>query len=137
METPDIVEILQLMALYGHAVDAPDQAMFPLVFAADATFDARSTGWGIIEGREAIAAWFARGKPPHPPSHNLTNVYVYEADGETRVRSKWLVIDRRNGGMVSGDYDDVLVRTMEGWRIKHRSFLIRHPLNYEGRGPGK
>lgn len=137
METHDIVEIQQLMALYGHAVDAPDQAMFPLVFTKDAVFDAESTGWGIVEGREAIAAWFARGKPPHPASHHLTNVHVYEADGETRVRSKWLVIDRRNGGVVSGDYDDVIARTAEGWRIKRRSFMIRYPTSYEGQGPDK
>lgn len=135
MEARDIVEIQQLLALYGHAVDASDQSMFPFVFAQDAVFDARSTGWGLFEGREAIADWFALGKPPHPPSHHLTNVHVYELEGEIRVRSKWLVIDRRNNGVVSGDYDDVVVRTAEGWRIKHRSFLIRHPTIYEGQAP--
>jgi hypothetical protein len=76
LETRDIIEIQQLMALYGHAVDAPDQAMFPQSFTEDAAFDAGPTGWGLIEGRAAIAAWFALGKPPHPPSHNTSNVHV-------------------------------------------------------------
>ncbi|MGB8365738.1 MAG: nuclear transport factor 2 family protein [Rhizomicrobium sp.] len=137
MEISDILEIQQLMALYGHAVDAQDQSLFPQVFTEDAVFDARSTGWGLIEGREAIAAWFALGKPPHPPSHHLTNAHVYEADGETRVRSKWLIIDRRTGGVVSGDYHDVVARTDEGWRIKRRSFIIRYPGSYEGQAPSK
>jgi hypothetical protein len=135
MEMRDILEIQQLMALYGHAVDASDQSMFPSVFTEDAVFDARATGWGLFEGREAIAAWFGLGKPPHPPSHHMTNAHVYEAGGETRVRSKWLIIDRRSGGVVSGDYDDIVVRTAQGWRIKCRSFLIRHPVNYEGQKP--
>ena len=136
MDTHDIVEIQQLMALYGHAVDAPDQAMFPLVFTEDAVYDARNTGWGLLEGRKAIADWFALGKPPHPPSHQTTNIHVYEADGETRVRSKWMIVDRRNGSMVCGDYDDVVVRTTEGWRIKRRSFKIRYPENYQAQTPG-
>lgn len=131
MDTRDIIEIQQLMALYGHVVDAPDQSMFSHVFTEDAVFDASSTGWGLIEGREAIAAWFALGKPPHPPSHHVTNVHIREEDGETRVRSKWLVIDRRTENMVSGDYDDIVVRTDDGWRIKHRSFMIRHPIDYK------
>lgn len=127
MTNDDITEIQQLIALYAHAVDAPDQAMFPQVFTEDAVFDARPTGWGLIEGREAIAAWFARGKPPHPPSHNTMNVHIYEEGGETKVRSKWLSIDRRDGSMVSGDYHDVVVRTPEGWRIRSRGFIIRYP----------
>jgi hypothetical protein len=51
------------------------------------------------------------------------------------VRSKWLIVDRRNGGVVSGDYEDVVVRTAEGWRIKRRSFSIRYPTDYEGQKP--
>jgi hypothetical protein len=54
METLDVVAIQQLVALYGHAVDAADQSMFPQVFTEDAVFDARASGWGLIEGRSAI-----------------------------------------------------------------------------------
>jgi len=66
----------------------------------------------------------------------LTNVHVHEADGGTQVRSKWLFIDRRSGGVVSGDYNDVVVRTAEGWRISHRSLVIRHPEKYTPSSPG-
>jgi hypothetical protein len=129
VETRDIVEIQQLMALYGHAVDAADQSMLPLVFTEDAVFDATAGGYDLMESRDAIAAWFALGKPPHPPSHHMTNAYVYEANGETRVKSKWLIINARNGTVLSGDYDDLVVRTTEGWRIKRRNFMFRYPVS--------
>jgi len=135
MNTEDIVAIEQLMALYGHTVDADDQSMFAEVFTEDAVFDARPSGWGLLEGREAIAAWFALGKPPHPPSHQMTNCHVYRQDNETRVRSKWLFINRKSGSLVSGDYNDVVVRTASGWRIKHRCFLVRYPEVYQTTGP--
>jgi len=131
MTNDDITEIQQLMALYGHAVDAADQDMFPLIFTEDAAFDARSTGWGLIEGREAIAAWFALGKPPHPPAHNVMNVYIVERDGEVHALSKWMNVDRRSGGVFAGDNDDTVVRTPDGWRIKRRTFTIRYPEDYQ------
>lgn len=134
MEPSEILAIQQMMALYGHAVDS-DLALLDQVFTDDAVFDVRLTGWGLIEGREAIRAWFALGKPPHPPSHHQTNVYVYEDEGRTLVRSKWLFINRKTDTVVSGDYDDVVVSTPEGWRIAHRSLLIRHPENYQPSSP--
>lgn len=135
METADIVAIEQVLALYGHAVDG-DLSLLDEVFTEGAVFDVRLTGWGLIEGREAIRAWFELGKPPHPPSHHLTNVYAYEADGETRARSKWLFVNRKTDTVVSGDYNDTLVHTPQGWRIAHRSLLIRHPENYRPSSPG-
>jgi hypothetical protein len=59
----------------------------------------------------------------------MTNAYVYEANGETRVKSKWLIINVRNGTVLSGDYDDLVVRTTEGWRIKRRNFMFRYPVS--------
>ena len=130
MNAEDIVLIQQLMALSAHAVDACDPILMARAFTADAVYDATASRWGQIEGREAITAWFALGKPPHPPSHNLFGSWIDEADGEVRVHSKWLVIDRSDNSVVSGDYHDVVVRTDEGWRIRRRRFLFRHPENF-------
>lgn len=130
MDVRDIVEIQQLLALYGHVVDEPGQPRLHLVFTGDAVMDGDAVGMDVMEGRDAIAAFFALGAPPHPPSHNGGNVYVHEKAGETRATSKWLAIDLRDNSIVSGDYDDVLVRTSEGWRIRRRSFRIRHPVDY-------
>lgn len=128
MDHRDIIEIHQLVALYGHAADASDQSLLPLVFTEDAVVDTRPCGPGdLVEGRAAIAAWFALGKPPHPPSHHTTNTFAFEEGGEVRVRSKWFVINRNDGTGVTGDYDDVVVRTSEGWRIRHRLVTPRFP----------
>lgn len=119
LSTQDIVEIHQLIALYGHAADAPDQEQLAHVFTEDAVFQSNASGLRF-EGVEAIRGWFAEGKPPHPPAHQTTNVYVY-TDGDTvRVRSKYLVINPTSGMPRSGDYEDVVVRTPGGWRIRER-----------------
>jgi hypothetical protein len=115
----DITEIHQLLALYGHAADSPTQDLFAQVFTKDAVFSSGATGLRY-EGLEAIQAWFAQGKPPHPPAHQTTNVYAY-VEGETvRARSKFLAINPTTGLPRVGDYNDVLAKTEDGWRIRAR-----------------
>jgi hypothetical protein len=130
MDVRDIIEIYQLMGTYGHAVDFPDQSMLPLVFTEDASIDARPCGQEVYKGRATIAAWFALGKPPHPPAHHMTNPVVREEGGEVRVKSKWFFVRARDGTMVTGDYDDIVVRTAEGWRIKLRVMTPRFPTQF-------
>lgn len=128
LSTDDIVAIQQLESFAHHAVDHDDQSLFPQVFTADARFDGRLCGGALFEGLEAIQAFFALGKPPHPPSHHMTNCYVYEDDGQVRVWMKWLCPDPASGGVVTGDNRDVVVRSPEGWRIAERVASIRHPV---------
>ena len=124
----DIQEIQQLQALYGHAVDWPDQSLPPKVFTEDAIFDGRLAGPDSYhEGLPAISAWFGLGKPPHPKVHHVMNVWVYEHDGQVRVKSKWLVKSQIDGDVYLGDYDDVVVKTADGWRIKIRVVIARDP----------
>lgn len=129
MELADIVEIQQVQALYGHAVDWADQTLLPRVFTKDAIFDGRSSGGKkeYHDGLDAISAWFGLGKPPHPLVHNMMNVWVYEEGGQVRVKAKWLVRALQDGAIYMGDYDDVMERTPEGWRIKHRIVITRDP----------
>jgi hypothetical protein len=120
MTTEDIAAIHQLIALYGHAADSDSQDLFDEVFAQDAVFESRASD-RHFEGREAIKGWFALGKPPHPPAHQTTNVYVYEdAAGTVRVKSKFLAINPDTGLPRTGDYNDIVVKTDEGWRISER-----------------
>ena len=81
----------------------------------------------LCVGMEEIVAFFALGKPPHPPSHHMTNCWVREVDGQVLVKMKWLVPDLANGSFVGGDNDDIVVRTPEGWRIWERKTSIRYP----------
>ena len=129
MNQQDIIEIQQVQALYGHAVDWPDQSLLRRVFAQDAIFDGRPSGGEkeYYRGLDAISAWFGLGKPPHPLVHNMMNVWVYEEGGQVRVKAKWLVRALQDGVIYMGDYDDVMVRTPDGWRIQHRIVTTRDP----------
>jgi hypothetical protein len=130
METRDIVDIQQLEAFCHHAVDHDDQSLFHLAFTDDARFDGRLCGGPLIEGLDAIRAFFALGKPPHPPSHHMTNCWVYEENGEVRVKMKWLCPDPATGSVVTGDNLDRVVRTDRGWRIAERVAMIRYPAGF-------
>ena len=55
----------------------------------------------------------------------MMNVWVYEEGGKVRVKAKWIVRNPRDNNIYLGDYDDVMERTAEGWRIKHRIVTAR------------
>lgn len=126
LTTDDVVAIQQLLALYGHVVDGGHVERLDEVFTEDAAFDIRAFKQGVHRGLPAIREVFALGSPPHPPAHHTTNVYVFEQDGELRVQSKWLTIDRSAGRVRSGDYLDIVRRTSGGWRIALREVVVRY-----------
>lgn len=127
LETSDIVAIQQLEAFCHHAVDQNDQSLFADVFTEDARFDGQLCGGPLVDGLEAIKGFFALGRPPHPPSHHMTNCYVYEEDDRVRVKMKWICPDPGTSGVVTGDNIDWVVKTPEGWRIRERVASMRHP----------
>jgi 3-phenylpropionate/cinnamic acid dioxygenase small subunit len=126
LDAETIVAIEQLLARYGHVVDDGDLDGLAEVFTEDGAFDINAFGQGVHRGLGAIRAIFALGSPPHPPAHLTTNVYVTSTGGEVRARSKWLTISRSTGTVRSGDYDDVVVLTPDGWRIQTRVVRIRY-----------
>jgi SnoaL-like domain len=127
LDTADIVAIQQLEAFCHHAVDHTDQSLLPLAFSGDARFDTRGCGGHVYEGIDAIVAFFALGKPPHPPSHHMTNCVVYEKDGEIRVMMKWQVPAFDGRTVYGGRNDDVVISTPDGWRIKQRVAMQLYP----------
>jgi hypothetical protein len=128
----DIVEINQLMSLYGHLadaakftpVDSPAQQRLAEVFTDDAEYDATLAGGPMSRGLAEIRGMFSTPKPSHPPAHQCTNVYVYEEDGVVRVASKWIISDWDHGVVAVGKYQDVVVRQDGGWRIKQKVALL-------------
>jgi len=124
LETHDLVAIQQLMAHYGHLVDAKEWPRLAEVFADDGSFDVTAYQAGRHDGLPAVIRFFARAT--HPLAHHSTNLYVYEEAGETRASSKYAV-PSEGGRMYGGDYRDVLVRTANGWRIKERVVTARWP----------
>jgi hypothetical protein len=124
----DYVEIQQLVARYAYAVDthAGDGYAYADLFTADGVFG------GKTKGREQLAALArstqAQRAGPSYTRHFLTNVIIRPlAEGATG--SQYLVaIDVGEDGKPStvvhgGRYDDVYLKTPEGWRFKSRTYI--------------
>lgn len=126
-----VVKITQLLARYGHLVDAakfrppdhPSQLALDRIFTADGVFDAKPIRQGRHEGLAAIRRYFALPKPAHPPSHQTTNVVVTKERGIVRVRSKWHIIDW-GGNPIVGEYRDIVTASDQGWLIQER--VVHH-----------
>jgi 3-phenylpropionate/cinnamic acid dioxygenase small subunit len=119
VEPADVIAIHQLYGLYGHVMDDRDWARLPDIFTEDCVFDATALGVPLMEGLEPIAK-STEESPMAPLAHHVTNVFVSGLDGDSAtVRAKAIGIYDR-GRAFSGDYEDTLVRTDAGWRIRHR-----------------
>jgi SnoaL-like domain len=124
----DYVEIQQLVARYGYAVDthADNGYAYADLFTPDGVF-------GKTRGREALAELARttqeeRGGPAYT-RHYLTNVIVYPTPDGARGSQYLMALDVSEAGKPSsvvhgGRYDDVYVKTPAGWRFKSREL---HP----------
>jgi actinorhodin biosynthesis protein ActVIA len=124
----DYIQIEQLVASYGHALDSGfGQGDNGDAYAGLYTKD--GVAFNRTRGYDALAA-LAREQPrgPNYVRHYLTN-HVIEPSAEGAVGKAYLVvIDIGENGKSSslflgGHYEDTYVRTPEGWRIKTRVLL--------------
>ena len=111
----DASEIIELLARYAHVVDNREWHQAKTVFRADVQlgrFPVISSG---LENLEALV-----GSAAATHGHNSTDV-ILEArpDGTVRAWSKFYIV-RSDGTVGSGDYQDTLVKTSDGWRIVER-----------------
>jgi 3-phenylpropionate/cinnamic acid dioxygenase small subunit len=123
VDADDIVMINQLLAQYGHIVDAKEWDRFDELFVEDAELDYRLVhGPDVLRGLAAIQGYFRTAN--HPSAHHCVNVYVYADGPATKVKSKFLAPYTRETHhprrWYGGDYDDVVVRTDAGWRFQSR-----------------
>jgi hypothetical protein len=120
----DYVEIQQLVARYAFALDTADNDGYTYadLFAADGTFN-------DTKGREALAA-LPRGPRRGPLNvRNYAGLAIVEAtpNGATGIQYAQ-AFDFEPGGRKGvldhfGRYEDVYVRTPQGWRFKSRRFM--------------
>jgi hypothetical protein len=132
----DYLEIDQLVYKYGWALDSGDNNGFAYadLYAPDGTFTGTNQGPSgrTYQGRENLAA-LARGPQLGPlhVSHLATNVIVTPTPGGAMGRVYVAIFDQGGPGKPPGAghggfYDDVYVKTPEGWRFQKRTF-------YEGK----
>ena len=118
MRAEDYAEIQQLLARYCHIVDSKSWDHLADVFTGDASMSVA----GIHDahtGLDALRELYGV-KMNHPLAHNSTCVVVAEeSESEARLVSKWITI-RVDGQAGAGVYEDHVVRTDDGWRIRRR-----------------
>lgn len=126
MSAVDISEIINVVNLYPIAVDSLQFDLFDQVFTSDAHVDFGGPAqWHDLA---ALKRDFLTIHQPFKATQHSTSNHRVEVDGDTArcisyVTARFLR-DVPDGGSLFeafGWYDDVLVRSASGWRIRHRS----------------
>ncbi len=128
----DRLDIIELPARYADALDLLEPERLHDVFTDDAIWEVIGRDTRLV-GIEEIKAFMGRGDV-HPGAHLMTNIHILAveedpADGGPLVRLGSRGIfpvgpsDPRHPTTVFyGRYDDDVVRTDAGWRIRHRRY---------------
>jgi ketosteroid isomerase-like protein len=122
----DKLEIIEIMNLYGAALDAQDWDLFDRIFSEDVTavFGPAGAGWqGLSEFKRSFAEFHLT-----LDSHQHTMMgHLVHVEGDKAYAfsyGNWLLTrDAAIGGpnwLGTGWYDDELVRGEHGWRITRR-----------------
>ena len=137
----DYQEITQLINRYAYGIDtcANNGYDYANVFTSDGTFIDRNSDAGfaaggrvLAQGREALAALVGGGSRGCATklvwtdwSHLMLNHEITpSADGATgRIYLVQLGMEGPGSVARHGGYEDVYVRTAEGWRIKSRTHV--------------
>jgi hypothetical protein len=128
MQPADIIMINQLLALYGHIVDAAQWDRFDELFRPDAELDYTQAGADTVYRGITEIQDFFRGAN-HPSAHHCVNIYVAERDGIVSVTSKFFSPYTRESHnpkrWKGGDYFDIVQDTPDGWRFRSRICVAR------------
>ncbi len=119
LSTQDFLEIEQLYAKYNHAIDGGDGEAWADTFTPDGVFNTRFTGREALIG--FIKTWKERGGATRRHwNSNLHIVGTAEGAKGAVYLMLWDVGVRPAAIVSTGMYDDVLVKTANGWRFKSR-----------------
>ncbi|TCC01968.1 nuclear transport factor 2 family protein [Kribbella soli] len=123
MDAADRIAITDLINLHGHLVDSGER--HDRLFTPDVEYDVSDLGGGVIAGRAALwDAGLALGEN-NPVGHHVTNIVLTEVGpDEVTARSKAIGI-MADGTCASLVYEDVVVRTPDGWLIRRRKVIPR------------
>jgi 3-phenylpropionate/cinnamic acid dioxygenase small subunit len=125
-EISDRIEIEDLLVRYSHAVDTRDWDLFRSVFTEDAHID--YTEMGVTGGNlEETVAFLSSSMPTYRSTqHLVSNTVLAVEDGTAVARTMCFnpMVNDDNGSehvfFCGAWYRDKLVRTPDGWRIRHR-----------------
>jgi hypothetical protein len=127
MSTIDTTEIVNVINLYALAVDATRWDLFERIFTPDVEVNALPNGrWSDLPSLRQ--RWAEFHDPLDGSTHTFTNHHVI-VSGRTAHALSYVMV-RLMRQMAQGEsfyecggwYDDQLVRTADGWRIKARTY---------------
>lgn len=129
MSQQETSAIIQLLNLYGFAVDTQRWDLFDRIFTEDVEADfSEPAHWRDLA---SFKRDFAAFHDPFDSTQHCMMNHLVEVDGDTAqafTYGTWRLVRRGvDGGPLwdgSGWYDDDLVRTAQGWRIRHRTCRV-------------
>ncbi len=129
MSHQDIVDIIQVINLYGFAVDSQRWDLFDRIFTEDCEADYSVTAhWTDLASFKRDFAVF---HDPFDTTQHVMSNHLVEVDGDTAqafTYGSWRLVRKAVDGNPlwdgTGWYEDDLVRTAAGWRIKLRTCRI-------------
>lgn len=128
----DRLDIIELPGRYAEALDSLRPERLHQVFTDDAVWEVLDGGRRLV-GIDEIKAFMGRPEV-HPGAHLMTNVFIDEVvevpqGGGPLVRlcSRGVfpiekADPKQPSSVFYGRYDDDVVRTADGWRIRHRRY---------------
>jgi 3-phenylpropionate/cinnamic acid dioxygenase small subunit len=120
------LEIDDLLTRYATAVDTKDWDLYDTCFTEDAFIDYTSAG-GIKGGLVEVRDWLAKTLPIFCMTQHVVCNRVIQIDGDVATARSVFYNpmafpdgDTQKLFFEGGYYNDELVKTAEGWRIKQR-----------------
>jgi hypothetical protein len=122
----DYIEIQQLAIRYAYGLDSTGDNgyLYADVFTPDGEFVGRQVP--LTQGREALArvARSVRKGNPQYVRHFIANHEIHPSPEGASGRVYLMVVDVEEGQpssiYIGGRYEDIYVKTAQGWRIKRR-----------------
>jgi 3-phenylpropionate/cinnamic acid dioxygenase small subunit len=125
LSAQDRIDINDLIARHGHLMDAGELDRMDELFTDGIVYELSDFGLGELHGIPALRDAAITLGAANPVGHHITNVVIADAEGDSaRVQSKGIGI-QADGTSRSVRYDDVVVRSPQGWRISYRKVSAR------------
>ena len=124
----DYAEIQQLYAHYAWSIDtrAENGMVYAKTFTPDGKF---VNGDNTVVGHEQLAAMIrGDGQPSPVPTHFTMNIAIEPAPEGAHGRAYLAITggepNAQQALSTTGTYEDILVKTSEGWRFKQRTLYL-------------